>query len=404
METTNILTSSCITFHQNFRIHHVNYNVRMKRMKYVIWILMAVVLFAGCGSSKKMLQHGDYYASTMEAIKQLRSSPDSKKQQDVLLQAYPLLIENSMRKINNAMEVNYSNKYGIAVAEYRELNKIADAIYTCPKALQLIPQPAQYNRELAETLPKAAEESYQLGERKLRLQTVQGAREAYQHFLKANQYVNGYRDVNEKIAEALEMATLKVVVKKPVTPQAYQLTSDFFYNNLMAQMSQTNNFVRFFTEEQARRERLTQPDHYLALEFDEFSVGNMIESRNTVELNRDSVLVGTTTVDGKSHKVYGKVKAEFTTFKREVIAQGTLSVKIIQAANNRIEQHQKFPGKFTWVNQWATYKGDERALTDAQKKMTKSEPAMPPPQQDLFVEFTKPIFDQTVKFVKNYYK
>ena len=28
---------------------------------------------------------------------------------------------------------------------------------------------------------------------------------------------------------------------------------------------------------------------------------------------------------------------------------------------------------------------------------------MPPPQQDLFIEFTKPIFDQTVRFVTNYY-
>ena len=378
----------------------------MKRFTCIIWILTTAMLFAGCGSSKKMLQRGDYYASTMEAIKQLRSSPDNKKQQDVLIQAYPLMKENSLRKISNAMELNAPNKYGIAVDEYTALNKVVDAIYTCPKALQLIPQPAQYNRELAEMLTKAAEASYQAGERQLRLQTIQGAREAYHHFVKANQYVKGYRDVNQKIAEALEMGTYKVVVQRPVTPQTLQLSSDFFYNNLMAQFSQTtaSSFVRFFSEEEARREQLTQPDHYLALEFDEFSVGNMIESKHTSELKRDSVLVGTTTVDGKKQNVYGQVKAEITTFKREVISQGTLSVKIIYVANNRIEQHQKFPGKYTWVNQWATYKGDERALTDAQKKMTKSEPVMPPPKQALFVEFTKPIFDQTVKFVKNYYK
>lgn len=50
------------------------------------------------------------------------------------------------------------------------------------------------------------------------------------------------------------------------------------------------------------------------------------------------------------------------------------------------------------------YKGDERALTDKQLKMTNnSDVVMPPANQDLFIEFTKPIFDQTVSFVRNYY-
>jgi len=70
----------------------------MKRTLWFIWMLAATVFFAGCSSSKKSLQRGDYYAAAMEAIKQLRSSPNSKKQQEVLLEAYPLLKENSLRK------------------------------------------------------------------------------------------------------------------------------------------------------------------------------------------------------------------------------------------------------------------------------------------------------------------
>ena len=129
----------------------------------------------------------------------------------------------------------------------------------------------------------------------------------------------------------------------------------------------------------------------------------MRESKSTVTVSRDSVLVGTTTVNGRNQNVYGTVKAEMTTLRREVISQGVLTAKIINAANNRIEQNRNFPGKFVWFNEWATYKGDERALTDAQKRTTNTEPLMPPPQQDLFIEFTKPIFDQTVSFVRNYY-
>ena len=372
---------------------------------FIFLIFIASLFFSSCSSSKKSLQRGEYHSAVLEAVKQLRSSPDSKKQQQVLLQAYPLAKENSLRKIKNAIDLNVPNKYGIAAEEYLALNRLADAIYTCPGALKQIPQPVQYSRELGDMLPKAAEEAYNLGERKLQLNTIQGAREAYQHFTKANGYVSGYRDVNNKMSEALEMATLKIIVEKLVTPKNFQLTADFFYNNLMSQMSKTiaNRFIRFFSEEEAYREQLASPDQYLSLEFESFTVGALRESKSTTQLKRDSVIVGTTNVNGKNQNVYGTVKAELTTFRREVISEGVLSVKIINAANSRVEEHKNFPGKFVWFNEWATYKGDERALTDKQKKMTNTEPVMPPPQQDLFIEFTKPIFDQTVTFVKNFY-
>ena len=375
-------------------------------MKKFIPILLSILcLLSSCGSSKKSLQRGEYYSATMEAVKQLRSSPDSKKQQQVLLQAYPLAKENGLRKIQNAMDMNVADKYIIAADEYLALNSLADAIFTCPAALRLIPHPDQYSRELSDILPKAAEQAYALGTRQLQLNTIQGAREAYLLFVKTNEYVSGYRDVNDKMSEALFLATLKVIVKKPITPQNFQLSADFFYNNLMAQMSQVtaNRFVRFFSEAEAAKERLTHPDQLLVLEFVEFTVGAMRETKSTVQLSRDSVLVGTTNVNGKSQNVYGTVKAELTTSRREVISQGTLSVKITNAANNRVEDHKNFPGRFVWFNEWASYKGDERALTDAQKRTTRAEPIMPPPQQDLFIEFTKPIFNQTVSFVKNFY-
>lgn len=377
----------------------------MKRILSILLLFFAAFSLFSCGSSKKSLQRGDYYTAVLTAVKQLRSNPDNMKQQQVLLQAYSLAKENSQRKISNAWDMNASNKYGITAEEYLALNRLADAIYLCPGALRVISRPDQYGHELSDILPQAAEEAYNLGDRQLSLHTIQGAREAYAYFVKADEYVGGYRDVGNKITVALDLATLKVLVTKPVTPKNYQLTADFFYDNLMAQMAQVtaNRFVRFFSEEEASVVGLTYPDHYLLFEFVDFMVGAMRESKSTVQLSRDSVLVGTTTVNGKSQQVYGTVKAELTTFRREVISEGVLSAKIICAADSRVEEHKNFPGKFVWFNEWATYKGDERALTDKQKKMTNTEPAMPPPQQDLFIEFTKPIFNQTVSFVRNFY-
>ena len=129
----------------------------------------------------------------------------------------------------------------------------------------------------------------------------------------------------------------------------------------------------------------------------------MVESKNTYEVTKDSVLVGTTTINDKKQDVYGTVKAKFTNYKREVISQGILSVQIMDANNNRVLEHNSFPGKYVWVNEWASFNGDERALNDDQKKKVNSVSLMPPPHQDLFIQFTKPIFDQTVSFVNRFY-
>ncbi len=377
----------------------------MKKLSYLLVLIVVTFLSVNCSSNIKKLQRGDYYDATMGAIKTLRSNPKSKKSIEVLQQAYPLAKENSMRKIQNALDADVAGKYSIIADEYMDLNAIADAIYTCPKALELFPHPEQYSKELREILPLAFEESYEQGERLLQLNTLRDAQEAYYQFLKAEHYMPDYKDVKEKIQVALYAATLKVVVQKPITPKRYQLSADFFYDNLMAQMSRktANQFVRFYTYGEAQEEGLDTPDQYLVLSFEDFTVGNLRETTNTSEISRDSVVVGTITVNGEKQNVYGTVKAKLTVHTREVISEGILSAKIINAYNNKVEESRNFPGSFVWVNEWASYKGDERALTKKQLKMTETKPIMPPPEQDLFIEFTRPIFDQAVGFVRNYY-
>lgn len=379
----------------------------MKKTLYIYATIIVAIFIVSCSTGKKALQKGDYYKATMEAVNRLRSAPENKKAQQVLLQSYPLANSNIMRNIQNALDENRIDKYAVIVREYMSLNELANSIYACPKALQLIPSPNQYYTELKNAKDLAAAEAYNLGTFALSQNTIQKAREAYFYFKDADNYVNGYKDVAAKLQESLFLATLKVVVSKPITSMKYQLSADFFYDNLMAQMSKvtSNKFIRFYTYQEAKNENLKQADQYLVLDFNDFTVGNMRESKNTTEISKDSVLVGTTKVNGANQNVYGTVKANFTIFRREVISGGILNVRIVDAFNNRTLENKNFTGQFVWFNEWATFKGDERALTDKQIKMTNnSDVIMPPPNQDLFVEFTKPIFDQTVSFVRNYYK
>ncbi len=377
----------------------------MKRCNYIKLILCAIILFEGCSVGKKALHEGDYYKATLEAVHRLRKNPDSKKAKDVLVKAYGLAKENGLRKIRNAMDGGMPGKYMTAADEYIVLKELADAIYECPKALEIIENPSTYDKELGNILPVAAEEAYGSGLRRLQLNTMEDARKAYYDFLRADGYVKGYRNVEDKIREALYMATLKVVVERPSIPRRFQLSADFFYDNIMSGISQMheNRFVRFYTYEEAVNDRLEYPDQYLVFEFDDFSVGDLREFKRSFEVCRDSVFVGTTVIEGITHKVYGEVKAEMTVFSREVASRGLFSVKIVDARNNRIRAHRKFPAQFVWHNEWATYKGDERALDEEQKKIVGTESVLPPSPQVLFGEMTKPIFSQVLRFLWSYY-
>jgi hypothetical protein len=69
-----------------------------------------------------------------------------------------------------------------------------------------------------------------------------------------------------------------------------------------------------------------------------------------------------------------------------------------------VVSQRKFPGQFVWFVEWGSFNGDERALDDKQFAMCKRKPSSPPGPQDLFVEFTKPIFNQVTPFLKSFYQ
>jgi hypothetical protein len=124
----------------------------------------------------------------------------------------------------------------------------------------------------------------------------------------------------------------------------------------------------------------------------------------TEALEKDSIVVGQVEMrDGKKQNVYGTVKAKYTEHRREIISKGMVSMKIIDAYSNTVVLHEKFPGEFVWASVWASFNGDERALTKEQIRLTTQKPLPPPPPQDLFVEFCRPIYAQVQSAVRRFY-
>jgi hypothetical protein len=284
---------------------------------------------------------------------------------------------------------------------------MSDEISRCPAAMSIVPKLSYYSSELEQYRKLAAEEQYNAGLQKANLNTRLSWKDAYSNYLQADRFVPGYKDVNNRIAEAKFNATLKVVVEQIPVPRVYQLTSDFFLQQMIENLMRyrPNEFVAYYSPESADKAGIKNPDQLLKLSFDDFVIGQVYDKESVRDVRRDSVIVGTVTqTDGRRVNAYNTVRAKLTINHRELISRGVLDVTIVDLYRNTIVSQRKFPGEFVWFTEWGFFNGDERALNDKQRDICKHKPEQAPNPQDLFIEFTKPIFNQVTPFLKTFYK
>lgn len=108
--------------------------------------------------------------------------------------------------------------------------------------------------------------------------------------------------------------------------------------------------------------------------------------------------------EADTNKVYGTVKATLYHHTKTTTAKGIVSFRIIDAKTGALLSAEKMPGEFVWVSEWATFNGDERALSAEQLNLTTMKEKPAPAPQDLFIEFTRPIYDQITTRIREFYK
>ena len=381
----------------------------LKRLCLFVIFIGSIVI--SCTSSKTLYEKGNYYEAVMRSVEKLRKNPNNKKEREALANAYPQAVNSFMDQLENDDQANTAFKFTNAVYIYERLNGMYESIQRSPGAQDVIQNPKKYYKTLEKIKPDAAEEQYAAGMQQLEFYNRENAKQAYYYFLQADKFVPGYKYVGEKIDEAYQRSILHVVANlKSVQSRTYELSADVFYkqvNNTLKQI-ENNEFIRFYTPEQAKNNNLQNPDQILEINFEDFVVGetHTLETRENME--QDSVIIGEITLDsGRKKEVIGSVSAEVVVYKMDISSRGIVNLTITKnGLENKDLAYQDFPGEFVWFHEWGNFNGDERALTVRQLELCKNRPVNPPPPQQLFVEFTKPIHQQLhgrlMAFYRNY--
>lgn len=376
----------------------------MRKSLHLILILFTLVSLLGCSSGKKALKKGDYDKAVTQAINRLRSNDDHKKALVTLRKGYRYAVDLHLSNIDRAKASNDPFKWEHVARNYQQINYLYDEILRCPGCREVVANPVRYDSQLATAKQSAADVRYEMGLEALKYKQDRGkAIEAHQHFLIVRDFVPRYKDVEEKLQEAVYYATLRVVVEDIPTPaRMFNLKHEFFVNKINEYLhsSRINDYVRFYTPGEAKAEKLEFVDHIIRMEFDRFSLGNVYSSKDTREVSRDSVIIATR----NGEDIYGTVKAKLTVHDKAITGSGLLDFKIYDNDKNKVISQEKFPSEYTWSIRWATFNGDERALNEEEMKMVNTVEASVPNPQWMFEEFTAPIYDQVIGKISAYYR
>ena len=371
------------------------------KMPCLYLLILALLSITSCSTGKRQLERGDYDGAVLKAVARLQKDGNNKTALKTLKQAYDFATNDHLVKIRDSKLSSNILRWETVIEGYEQINRINNAIKNCVVCRLEISSTDNYVSELSEAKFKAAEVRYVRGLKFLDENNRQSAKKAYYDFERASQLYPDFKDSRKKLGEAYNAAVLNVVVEPvEVTSMQYRFSNDYFQSKIYPFLEnyEDRSFIKFYTPNEARKQDLV-PDQVLSLNFQDFVVGQTYVKESLEEVISDTIKVGTQ--DGKA--IYGTVKARVSVFEKTITSGGMLNFRVTDWQSKNVISQENLQGTYVWMDKWGSYKGDERALTANQKRLMNQRESAPPPPQDLFIEFTKPIYSQLIGNIRQFY-
>ena len=366
--------------------------------------ILLYTLFLSCRSGEKLYNKGRYDEAVNAFVKKLQRKPQDATATRMLPDAYKQAQLRREDRVNEYLRSSNDLKWESVRNEYRALQTLYNNIHSSPAALKLV-QPKDYRDAITGAQENAAETRYDRGMYLLDKGDKASARQAYEEFSAALKLIPDYRDTKQRRDEAFQLGVINVVVSQiEVRSPYFQFSADQFRDYLVRNLQQRNinRFVQFYDERVVRNANL-HPDEYIELRFFDFVVGETYVDRIQRDVSRDIVVGSTKDTTGKESDIYKTVKATLYITKKTVVSKGLLDYRITSTNNGQVLRTDRIPGSYTWLNQFGTFRGDERALSDEDKRLMGGRDIPPPPPSDLFMEFTRPIYDILAQDLERFY-
>jgi len=375
--------------------------------KSIIPFLLPLLFILSCVTAEKALNKGNNKEAVWKALSKLKKKPDDRKTRQVLEEAYPLFIEEYERAIVD-LEKGYDPlKWEAIQKKYSTMEEAYKKIRAIPAARRTLPDVRSYAREVRDLEEKVLDARYTLGMEFLAEGDRENAKKAFNYFEFILDKRDRYKDVEDRLEEARDLATLFVgIAPIPIPSFRYQVSVIEFENQIAEELRQGNNddFVRFIPPSNTRFP-VDALDHIIEMRFADYSVGNTRDREQIYNRRREGGLTEERIVGDSTIVERLPAKAEVHCFTREIVSTGLLTLQILNQYDRRIEEQERFEGRYVYETNWGYYTGDQEALNSQDDNcLARRSPEREPNEQDLFVELTRPIYNDVTSFLERFYR
>ncbi len=339
-------------------------------MKAIFYTIITWVIFSSCHSTKNFLSKKDEDKALQDAVRAINKKRGNKEAEAAIPVLYATIQQKYLAAIASQNGNANINRYDKIAASYNSLQKAYNAIAESPFAYDLI-KPVNYSNEINVLNNNAAEAYYNEGASYLTLSGRENAKQAYNYFNKANQWVSNYRDVKSKMNEAYANAVVNVVIN-PVTTNGYFYNTGWNNNNrnysgqnfqqtLIRDLggSYSSRYpARFYSDWEANSGRL-QMDWVIDLALHDIDIPRPYETISNRTVSKQIE----TGRDTANRPIYKIVTARITTTKKSFTARAKMDVSIYDANTRRNIGYNSFIEDYCWQDEEASYTGDKDALS-----------------------------------------
>ncbi len=378
------------------------------KLKFYFTFFTALSLFAfSCKTASKLYEKGNYDEAVELAAKKLQKDPDDPKLLDLINNAYSFAVNDHENSIHSLSLNNNELKYESMYNEYLSLQRMYDAIYKVPSVLEIV-KPFDYSDYLATYSQKASDARYERGIAFMQRYTKKSYQDAYREFQLALRFNPGNRDATIKLNEAYDYAVTNVVIL-PMQQQGGYVYSSYSVggNNFDDQLTRNlqynsgNQFVKFYSVWDARSQH-ARIDQEVDLRIITMDIGRQYDNRTTRKVSKDIVVKETVYKPDSVVKEYASVNANINTTRRTMSSSVQLQINI-RNSDGRWVWNDNVNAVHNWSTEFATFTGDERALSESEKQLVNRRHEFAPTETEIMRVLLENINNDALYRIRNHF-
>lgn len=379
----------------------------MKLKLYTLLSVTVSVFLMACKSASKLYEKGNYDEAVEAAAKKLQKKPGDPELIEILQNAYRYAVNDHESRIHSHSASNNELKWEWMYNEYVSLQKLYNAVQKSPSVAEIV-KPFNYTSYLGTYAEKAGDVRFSRGMSFMNQHTKQGFKNAYREFQASIRFQPGRMDAMQMRDEAYENAVTNVVIAPMQQYGGYVYSSYVVggnnFDDQLVRSLQNNSgdeFVRFYSAWDARSKNI-RIDQELDMRLTTIDIGRYYDNNSTRRVSKDVVVKETVYRPDSVVREYAKVYANIVTTHRTLQSAAVLQLSVRDEHGGWVWS-DNIDARHVWSTDFASYTGDIRALSDAEKQLVERRREFAPTESEIMRCLLEQLNDQAPGRIRNYF-